>query len=101
MRPVPSIDVLVTPAIDATWPKDGLGSVSVLLAALPEPASLQAGACVGVTGGPPGGRFRHLFRPAPSAHLAVRCAALLAKGYVDVGAGVDDAGHEIAIGRAP
>ena len=95
------MDVLVTPALDASWPKDGFGAVSVLLAVLPEPASLTAGACVGVSGGPPGTRFRHLFRPAPTAHLAVRCAALLAKGYLDVGAGVDDAGHEIAFGCAP
>ena len=102
MSDAPAVDVRITPPLDASWPKDGLGSVGVILAALPDPSSLARGAVVAITAGDPLRRgFGRLFRAPPFVHLAVRCAALLAKGYVDVGATDDGDGRKLAVGRAP
>ena len=85
------------PVLDRSWPADGLGPVAVIVAQLPDPADLPAGALVVVRDAakPPRGfrRFargiRSLFRKPPKAHAAVRCTALLAHGYRDIAARID------------
>jgi hypothetical protein len=101
--PVPPLAVTVTPELADAWPADGFGRVSLLMASLPDPSAMVAGAWVGMLPGPAKKKgLAGMFGGKPKiAHVAVRCAALLAKGYVDVGAAVDEAGQEIAFGRAP
>lgn len=102
MRPVPPLAVLVTPELGDEWPADGFGKVSALMAALPDPSTITAGEHVGMSASAPKKKgLAALFGKAKTAHVSVRCAALLAKGYVDVGAAVDGKGNEIAFGRAP
>lgn len=102
MTNAPKLDRVVQPELPAAWPKDGFGPVAAILACLPDPSSLAPGARVGVSAGDDARRgLGRLLRAAPTAHLAVRCAALLAKGYVDVGAAEDAEGRALAIGRAP
>jgi hypothetical protein len=85
-------DLEVFPILDRTWPADGLGPVAVIVAQLPDPADLRAGALVMVreSGARPKGfrgllaSLKALFAKPPQAHSAVRCTALLARGYREI-----------------
>jgi hypothetical protein len=90
--PTEKPDVEVFPILDRTWPADGLGPVAVIVAQLPDPADLRAGALVLVreSGARPKGfrgllaSLKALFTKPPKAHPAVRCTALLARGYIEI-----------------
>ena len=98
----PPLARLIEPSLDERWPADGLGSIAALMAYLPDPSELEPGAWVGVTASSGAdGRLARFFLRRPQARLGVRCAALLAKGFEEVGAGRDQLGREIAWGRAP
>jgi hypothetical protein len=90
----------IQPEVPPDWPAHGLGPVRPIAVQLPEPAELQAGDWVALSSGEAAVRqglmARLLSRPAsPRVHLAVRCTALLTRGYVDVRA--DE--HGTAYGR--
>jgi hypothetical protein len=95
--------VSIHPSVGPEWPASGLGPIQVLLEGLPDPESVGTGAWIAVYPGPPASRRKgivsRLFTPRTleHVHLAVRCTALLARGYVRVCA--DDQGT--AFGRAP
>lgn len=79
----------IFPTLDPSWPADGFGEVAKIAAELPAPEGLRPGALVVVHARPSrsGGRFFGLSWRAPRyAHAAVRCTALLARGYTRVGA---------------
>ncbi|HMI89500.1 MAG TPA: hypothetical protein VK550_35740 [Polyangiaceae bacterium] len=90
--PTEKPDVELFPILDRAWPADGLGPVSVIVAQLPDPADLRTGALVVVReSGPRPKGFRGwlaslkaLFSKPPKAHAAVRCTALLARGYREI-----------------
>ncbi len=90
--PAEKPDVELFPILDRNWPADGLGPVAVIVAQLPDPADLRAGALVVVReSGPRPKGFRGLlasckgfFTKPPTAHAAVRCTALLARGYREI-----------------
>jgi hypothetical protein len=96
----PDIDVF--PSLDAAWPKDGLGPIATVIAQLPDPASLPKGSLVVVHGSGrtrPNAVVRWLLPKRREVHAAVRCTALLARGYRNVGAAVDPkAGEKLAWG---
>ena len=80
-------DVVVSPVLNDDWPADGLGPVTLVMAQIPAPSALPAKTWVAVLPGeaPPGrGLTRLLRRGDKRAHLAVRCGALLAHGYLNV-----------------
>jgi hypothetical protein len=85
-------DVELFPVLDRTWPADGLGPVAVIVAQLPDPGDLRRGALVVVRqSGPRPKGFRGwlaavagLFAKPPQVHPAVRCTALLARGYREI-----------------
>jgi hypothetical protein len=91
--------VIIELLLDDTWPNDGFGPVEVVLSQLPDPTTLARGARVAIPAAakvPSPRRFlerigRTLLRIAgqkpPRISLAVRCTALLARGYTEVGAG--------------
>ncbi len=98
------------PVLDRKWPADGLGAVAVLVAQLPDPADLPAGALLIVREmqrARPGFRrwldaAKALVRKPRKAHAAVRCTALLARGYREIGCRADPkTGEEIVWGLAP
>jgi hypothetical protein len=90
-------DLELFPILDRTWPADGLGPVAAIVAQLPDPADLRRGALVVVReSGPRPKGFRGLlaslaglFTKPPKAHPAVRCTALLARGYREISAAAD------------
>jgi hypothetical protein len=88
----------VSLVLDRSWPVDGFGPVSKVIAQLPEPTSLPAGTRIVVYArgkrGP--GIVSRLFGPRRKAHVAVRCSALLARGYREIGAA-----NDVAWGVAP
>ena len=97
-----AIDVSLV--LERGWPSDGIGPVAKVIAQLPEPASLAPGTRVVVHArarrGP--GVLSRLFGMRRQAHVAVRCSALLARGYREIGAARDDkTGETIAWGIAP
>jgi len=103
-------DLEVYPSLDGDWPAHGLGPVATIAAQLPDPAELKPGALVIVrhAGRPARGfrRFargvRNLWRKPLAAHEAVRCTALLARGYRDIAAATDPrTGERIVWGIAP
>ncbi len=101
-RPEAAVGVAVTlhPKLPADWPSSGLGDAGRLARELPDPATLPPASWVAITAGTPpapGLWARLRGRPPPTVHLAVRCTALLLRGYVNVGA--DRAGR--ALGQAP
>jgi len=101
IRP-PTLDVSLV--LSRAWPTDGIGPVANVLAQIPDPSGLSSGTRVIVhaRGRRGAGLFARLFGPRRTAHVAVRCTALLALGYRDVGAGRDQgAGETLAWGVAP
>jgi hypothetical protein len=81
-----------------------LGGVDALSRQLPSPESVGGGALVIVLAEPKSqkGPLWHLFRRKTRIARAVRCTALLARGYVRIGAGVDPGtGRDLAWGYAP
>jgi hypothetical protein len=92
LLPAGKPDVEVFPSLDRTWPKDGFGPIATVIAALPNPEDLPKGTLVAVHGS---GRartnvlVRWLLPKRREAHRAVRCTALLARGYGNVGSAVD------------
>ncbi len=105
MPPLPTIQLWIEPTLPSDWPADGLGSLEVMTSQMPAADSLPAGTWVGVRpsrGGGSRGLFARLLGARPAgAHLALRCTALLARGYEQVGAGVDERGQPVAWGRVP
>jgi hypothetical protein len=110
--PVPPrpADLELFPKLARSWPASGLGPVSAILAQLPDPGRLAAGALIVVRHAEKPARgfrralfyVRSLWRKAPRAHAAVRCTALLARGYRDISAAVDPrTGEELVWGFAP
>ena len=87
-------DFELFPILERSWPSDGLGSVATLVAQLPDPGDLREGALVIVReAGPRPKGFRGWLAAAksvwikpPKAHPAVRCTALLARGYREISA---------------
>lgn len=82
----------------------------MLVAQLPDPAELPAGSLLIVreTQRPRPGfrrwldRAKALVRKPRKAHAAVRCTALLARGYREIGCGTDPkTGEEVVWGLAP
>jgi hypothetical protein len=109
--PLPSRppDLEVFPTLDRAWPAHGLGPVGALIAQLPDPSELTPGALVVVreSGRPARGLRKiargvgSLFRKPPKAHSAVRCTALLARGYREIAASTDPkTGEELVWGVA-
>ena len=96
-----SVSVALEPMLDDGWPADGLGPVPALVSQLPEPRTLPPGAWLAFgTGTEPRGRGlgRLLRRGSRShAHLAVRCTALLLRGYTHVCADAQG----VAFGQVP
>jgi hypothetical protein len=82
-------------------------SLAATIAALPEPATLPAGTLVLVPGEVAGGRSLARSVLAVFGRLKVvprtrRCTALVARGYLDVGAAEDATTHaDLAWGRSP
>jgi hypothetical protein len=90
-------------------PAEGdLGSVAAVARALPDPAELAPGTLVLVPSARGGRGGRSLARSVLTAlglrspvARALRCSALVARGYVDVGAGEDEAREDLAWGYVP
>ena len=103
LDPSASPALSIHPSVGPDWPPSGLGPIPVLLERLPDPASMDKGAWLAVFPGPAVARRKgivsRLFTPRTTehVHLAVRCTALLARGYVRVCA--DE--HGTAFGQAP
>ena len=98
-RPVAQI---IEPRTGDGWPESGLGPVEEILPFLPDPSELAPGTWIAVGPGAPEPRrfLSRLFGQSAAKariHLAVRCTALLVRGYTSICA--DRAG--IAFGRAP
>jgi hypothetical protein len=102
-------DLELFPILDRTWPADGLGPVAIIVAQLPDPAELRRGALVLVReSGPRPKGFRGLlaslkglFTKPPKAHPAVRCTALLARGFREIGAAANRRnGEEVVWGTS-
>lgn len=75
--------------------------VADVAAALPDPASLPPGTRVVVPQGGPQG-WRRLLGGGHGVPTAVRCGALLVRGYVNIGAGTAEGeGPQAAWGTAP
>jgi hypothetical protein len=97
------------PELDPAWPPDGFGPIATVAAQLPDPHDLAAGSLVLVH--ERGRRERGLrrvlaffafWRRRRRAHAAVRCAALLARGYFEIGAAIDArTGERMVWGFAP
>jgi hypothetical protein len=69
---------------------------------LPDPSSLAAGTRVYVLGrATRGAGFLARLRGRVQVARVVRCTALLARGYVGIGAGVDESRGDLAWGEAP
>ncbi len=75
----------------APWPTSGFGDASLLASQLPDPESLTSGQLVVVLphGAPKSAWLGRLPGTRVWAAGAVRASALLARGYVGVGAGID------------
>jgi hypothetical protein len=108
-RPPPSEGRELFPLLDRRWPADGLGAVAVLVAQLPDPTELPSGSLLIVREAErprPGFRrwvdaAKALVRKPRKAHAAVRCTALLARGYREIGCGTDPkTGEEVVWGLA-
>jgi hypothetical protein len=103
-------DLELYPTLGKSWPADGMGPVAAILSQLPDPAELRAGTLVVVRDAekPPEGLLgvargvQSLWRKKPRAHAAIRCTALLARGYRDIAARVDPrSGEELVWAFVP
>ncbi len=95
-----AVALTIHPKLPADWPASGLGDPGRLARELPDPSSLPPSSWVAITSGAaraPGLWARLRGHPFPTLHLAVRCTALLLRGYVNVRA--DQAGR--ALGQVP
>ncbi|MFO0659639.1 MAG: hypothetical protein U0165_07400 [Polyangiaceae bacterium] len=74
-----------------------------MLELIPEPHALPAGSWIAIEATERVGRWslRRLVQKPRFIHRALRCTALLARGYEHVGAGTDQDGRDIAWGRVP
>jgi hypothetical protein len=102
LEPEASPTLSIHPSIGPDWPASGLGSIESLFEGLPDPKTLDPGVWIAVFPGAPTrkrGIVSRLLTPrtAEHVHLAVRCTALLARGYVRVCA--DEQGT--AFGQVP
>lgn len=78
--------------VPKSWPSDGVGDVAVVAGQLPEAADLPPGTLVVVLGSGDGeGLASRWLGARARIARAVRGSALLARGYVNIGAGVDPA----------
>jgi hypothetical protein len=84
------------PELDPAWPLDGFGPIAAVAAQLPDPQDLAGGSLVLVHETCRRERgirrvlaFVAFWKRRRRAHAAVRCAALLARGYIDIGAALD------------
>lgn len=76
-------------------------AVPALLARLPRVSELAAGAVIVVLGGGGRGLFAKVLGTSPPLPRAIRATALLARGYRDIEAWVDDTtGDDLVIGVA-
>ena len=90
--PAEKPDLELFPVLDRSWPSDGVGPLAVIVAQLPDPGELRRGALVVIreSGPRPKGlrgwlaALAALFAKPPKAHAAVRCTALLARGYREI-----------------
>ena len=90
--PAEKPDLELFPVLDRSWPGDGVGPLAVIVAQLPDPGDLRRGALVVIreSGPRPKGlrgwlaALASLFAKPPKAHPAVRCTALLARGYREI-----------------
>jgi hypothetical protein len=108
-RPLPNFSsalVLQAPVMDV-GEDEGLSVLRALMAVVPESSSLPSGTLVAIGGDVQPARPTRLLdrmigRTKPRfLHRAVRCTALLAKGYVRVGGGKDDNGIDWAFAWVP
>jgi hypothetical protein len=102
--PLPPVQLWIEPVLPQDWPADGLGPLDVLTTQIPAADAVPRGTWVAIRSSqvPPRGLLARLFRkPSAGAHLALRCTALLARGYERVGGGLDGQGQQVAWGRAP
>lgn len=83
------------------------GSVAAVMASLPDPSALPPGTLV-VVPGEIAAKSRSLARSVFAAFVRPknvarvhRCSALVARGFVDVGGGLDESGADLAWGYAP
>jgi hypothetical protein len=77
-------------------------SLAGVVAQLPGASSLSPGTFVVILGTAANERpFWRLFTRGAVVARATRCSALVARGYVDVGAGLDEAGADLTWGAAP
>ena len=76
----------------------GLAAVAEVLAQLPDPDGLAPGTKVVVGDAPKGGALSRLFRRGTSVKPAIRASALLARGYVGIEEGRDEAGAGLVSG---
>ncbi|HKQ68716.1 MAG TPA: hypothetical protein VJT73_05220 [Polyangiaceae bacterium] len=96
-RPPRAPHLELFPRLDRAWPSDGLGPIAVLVAQLPDPGELPEGALILVReSGPKARGLRRwigaavrIFQKPRRAHTAVRCTALLARGYRDIASAID------------
>jgi len=101
---LPPIQLWVEPVLPEGWPRDGFGPLAALTSQIPMAESLPGGTWVAVRPSRAPlkiGLLARLFQKPPGAHLALRCTALLARGYEHVGGGLDDRGQPVAWGCAP
>jgi hypothetical protein len=101
----PSADIAVVVEANDDWPSSGLGDARAIAPEIPAARELAAGALVVVIDASETARgfFAKLARKKrPPVARAVRGSALLARGFVRLGGGVDDAsGLDLAWGYAP
>jgi len=84
-------------------PSDDSHAITKVAEQLPPASTLASRTTIFVLGAAakPGGFWRLLGRAVPVSR-ATRCTALLVRGYVEIGAGVDKAsGHDLTWGSAP
>jgi hypothetical protein len=81
-------------------------SVEAIMASLPDPTELEPGTLVVLPGEPAGSKslarsVLAVFGHKKPVARALRCSALVARGYVDVGAAEDEGHEDLAWGYVP
>jgi hypothetical protein len=101
--PGPSVALVVAVELPAEWGPPGLDDVELVAAQVPLAETLEEGTLVMVLerADRTSGFVSRLLSPSPRVPLAVRGSALLARGYVEIRAGLDpSSGEELAWGYA-